>query len=104
MSPGYKNARDHTGAARLARLKVAAAANNSPRLLVAEFLRHNLPQLETQTVCYFLGQVGMRAAAEYFNVGHFVAVQGVVRVRAAGGGERLSRRSELGHTQHLETE
>lgn len=46
----------------------------------------------------------MRAAAEYFNVGHFVAVQGVVRVRAAGGGERLSRRSELGHSQHLETE
>lgn len=62
--------------------------NNSPCFLVAKFLRNNLAQLETQAVCYFLRQVRMRATAEYFDIRHFVAVQGVVqseRAAAASG-------------------
>lgn len=56
---------------------------HSPCFLVAKFLRNNLRQLQTQTVGYFLGQVRVRAAAEYFDVGHFVAVQGAVPSKGA---------------------
>lgn len=54
-------------------------ADNSPCFLVAKFLRDHLRQLETQAVSYFLGQVRMRTTAEYFDIGHFVAVQVVVQ-------------------------
>lgn len=60
-----------------------AAEINSPCFLVAKFLRNNLPQLQTQSVSYFLRQVRMRTAAEYFDIRHFVVVQGVVQVERA---------------------
>lgn len=60
-----------------------SAKNNSPCFLVAEFLGNNLPQLEPQAVSYFLRQVRMWATAEYFDVRHFVAIQGVFQLKGA---------------------
>lgn len=71
--------------------------------MVAKFLGNNLPQLETQAVSYFLRQVRMRATAEYFDIRHFVAVQGVVQSeRAAVESEGAKRpRQQLGTAQQL---
>lgn len=57
--------------------------------MVAKFLRNNLPQLETQAVCYFLRQVRMWATAEYFDIRHFVAVKGVVQSEQAASSYRV---------------
>lgn len=53
------------------RCPTGALVEHSPCFLVAKFLGNNLRQLQTQTVSYFLRQVRVRTAAEYFDIGHF---------------------------------
>lgn len=46
------------------------AGPNSPCLLVAEFLRYHFPQLQSQAIRHFLGQVVVGAPAEEHDVRH----------------------------------
>lgn len=43
---------------------------HSPCLLVAEFLRDHLPQIQPQSISHFLGQVVVRAPAKKHDVRH----------------------------------
>lgn len=67
----------------------------SPGLLVAELLRHHLPQVEPQAISHPLGQVLVRTPAEEHDVGHGWAQKAETsQNRGRGGGGRGTKPRE----------
>lgn len=69
----------------------------SPGLLVAELLRHHLPQVQPQAISHALGQVLVRTPAEEHDVGHGWAQKAETsqnRGRGEGGGGRGTKPRE----------